>query len=341
MHEPSRIIELRKSQDWIRRKLPDYLQFFANGSEIDPLHVMPRLIEVSETWQNDLFRLGRFTWSLPFSKGYGRRMRFLIMDSHHNKLIGILALQSPPLSFPARDDLFEYPPERKTELVNQTMDIQTLGSLQPYSRLLGGKLVALAASSNEVRSAYRQKYEGRTTEMEARRLPAHLVALSTTSAFGRSSIYNRLRYHDLEIARSIGYTKGYGSFHLMGLYPEFRDFLEVQGISTRGGFGTGPRRKWQTMVRALELLGFSKKLLRHGIAREAFLFPLTENLEDYIEGRATEPIYHDLSFSNLSSYWRERWLIPRADRMDDWRTWSKETIAQRLLLPDETQDGDE
>jgi len=103
--------------------------------------------------------------------------------------------------------------------------------------------------------------------MERRILPPHLVALTTTSAFGRSSLYNRLKYRDVAIAESLGYTEGYGTFHLMELYPLFREFLESQGISTYGGFGTGPRRKWQTMVRALERLGFSAEFLRHGIKR--------------------------------------------------------------------------
>ncbi len=65
------------------------------------------------------------------------------------------------------------------------------------------------------------------------------------------------------MAESLGYTEGYGTFHLMELYPLFREFLESQGISTRGGFGSGPRRKWQTMVRALDRLGLPSDLLRH------------------------------------------------------------------------------
>jgi hypothetical protein len=254
------------------------------------------------------------------------------MDETNGKLIGLLALQSPPLSFPARDRLFQYPPGRKTELVNQTMDIQTLGAVPPYDRLLGGKLVALAAVSSEVRAAYQRKYSGRKTEMEGRILPAHLVALTTTSAFGRSSLYNRLRYNGAVVAESLGYTDGYGSFHLMELYPLFREFLESQGISTRGGFGTGPRRKWQTMVRALERLGFSRDLLRHGVKREAFLFPLVDNLKDYMEGWAAVPAYRDLPFADLAAYWRERWLLPRAERVDGWREWKQDKIKDALML---------
>lgn len=334
LHNQARQLELEARQTWLRRSLPRYLPFFANGSEVVPELVKPALVEATEEWQHELFRVARLTWSLPFSKGYGRRLRFLIMDEHNGRLIGILALQSPPLSFPARDRLFSYPPGRKIELVNQTMDIQTLGAVPPYARLLGGKLVAMAAVSNEVRDAYRRKYKGRTTEIDERVLPAELVALTTTSAFGRSSLYNRLKYQGQLVAQSIGYTEGYGSFHLAHLYDQFRAYLEAQDITTRGGFGVGPRIKWQTMARALERLGFSSEVLEHRVQREAFLFPLVSNLKDYMEGRAVEPTYFDRPFTALADYWRTNWLLGRAERVDGWRQWEAEELVVALILPE-------
>ncbi|MDW8064181.1 MAG: DUF4338 domain-containing protein [Anaerolineae bacterium] len=338
LHTEARRFILQRHQEWIRSRWPVLSSYFAPGSEIAPARIRPVLVEVTEAWQADLFRLARLTWSLPYSKGYGRRLRFLILDEGHCSpkghpfLIGILALQSPPLAFPPRDRRFRYPPGRKTELVNQTMDIQTLGALPPYSDLLGGKLVALAAVSNEVREAYRRRYQGRPTEIEKRILPAHLVALTTTSAFGRSSLYNRLKYKGEPIAISLGYTEGYGAFHLEPLYPLFRRFLETQGVRTRGGYGVGPRIKWQTCVRALERLGLSRSLLRHTLRREAFLFPLIHNLDDYMEGRASEPVDRHLPFTDLADYWRERWLLPRAARVNGWREWEPERLLDLLIV---------
>lgn len=168
VHRPALQLEIANRQDWLRQYLPKYLTFFADGNEIIPERIDPVLVEVTKQQHHDLFRIARLLWSIPFSKGYGRRSRFLIIDKANDKLIGLLALQSPPLSFPARDRLFCYPPGKKTEMVNQTMDIQTLGAVPPYNRLLGGKLVALAAASNEVRQAYWHKYLGRVTEIEQR-----------------------------------------------------------------------------------------------------------------------------------------------------------------------------
>lgn len=336
LHEPARIMELAAHQNWLHKRLPDLLAHFADGSEVNPEKTQPTLLEVEEKWQYDLFRAARLLWSLPYSKGFGRRLQFLVLDTSNDKLMGLIGLQSPPMSFPARDVLFDYPPGRKTELVNQTMDIYTLGAVPPYSALLGAKLMALIVSCNDVRKAYTRKYKGRETEMEGRIIPARLVALTTTSAYGRSSIYNRVTYDGEVIAERIGYTEGYGSFHLSELYPLFREFLEERGISTRGGFGVGPRIKWQTMARALERLGLSSRLLRHGVRREAFLFRLIKNLDNYMEGCAKRPTYRNLPFDRLAAYWCERWLLPRAERVDGWSNWNRSMIEDKLILSQET-----
>jgi hypothetical protein len=332
LHAPAREAALTKAAKWLPAAWKKYHNYFADGHEIHPRLIDPRLIEVKTKKQHELFRLARYTWSLPYTKGYGRRLQFLVIDSTNDKLIGILGLQSPPLSFPARDRLFAYPDGRKTELINQTMDIYTLGAVPPYARLLGAKLVALAATSNQVRNAYKAKYSHRLTEMQERELPAHLVALTTTSAYGKSSIYNRLRYHDIVRFQSIGFTDGYGAFHLERLYPKFRKFLEAQGISTRGGFGKGPRIKWQTMVRALERIGLSRELLRHNVQREAFLIPLVSNLQAYMEGVDLNPDCIDVPFEELSEYWRDRWLLPRSERVDGWHTWEKDGMTTLLTI---------
>lgn len=335
IHRPSVQFHLEQHRAWLENNYPKYASYLANGDEVSPLEIKPVLIEVSTTWHENLFRLARLTWSLPYSRGYGRRLRFLVMDNSNNKLIGIVGMQSPPLDFSARDRLFSYPQARKVEFVNQTMDIFSLGAIPPYNRLLGGKLVALAAASNEIQDAYKRKYDGRKTEMEKATLPAELVALTTTSAFGKSSIYNRLKFQSRLIAHSIGYTEGYGSFHLAPLYPLVRDFLKRQGIVPRMGFGVGPRAVWQTCKIAFRILGVPTESLKHGIKREAFLFPLIQNLTEYMAGETNQAIYYQQPFGELSEWWRQRWLLPRLDRVDGWHTWNKDSLREMLLKTEE------
>lgn len=335
LHETSCNLELQKKQSWLHRKLDQYTDYFADGSDLDPKKLKPLLVQVTDNWHRELFKIARLTWSLPYSFGFGRRLRYLILDEHNDKLMGLFALQSPPLSFPARDQLFNYPEGRKVELINQTMDIHTLGAVPPYSILLGGKLVALATTCNQVRDDYQARYKGRKTEIEKRVLSAHLVALTTTSAFGRSSIYNRLKYKGELVAQSIGFTKGYGNFHLQKLYPIFKEYLVSEGVSIQGGFGSGPRHSWQLICSTLNRIGFSGALLKHGIQREAFLFPLIANLKQYLEGEGPhqEFKYFERSFDDLAAYWSDTWMLPRSKRVSHWRTYQKSELLSPLLLP--------
>jgi hypothetical protein len=79
-------------------------------------------------------------------------------------------------------------------------DITVCGAVAPYNALLGGKLLAMLATSPEVIQAYRQRYGKAESEIAssiaARPIvrPADLVYLGTTSLYGvGSSQYNRVR----------------------------------------------------------------------------------------------------------------------------------------------------
>ena len=86
-------------------------------------------------------------------------------------------------------------------------------------------------------------------------------------------------------------------------------------------------------------LGLSHELLKHGLQREAFLFPLIENLQDYLEEKSLTPSYFTQPFDDLAEWWRERWLLPRAERIDGWHSWEKEAIKQ-MLIQEGTIDGE-
>ncbi len=337
LHRLAREEFLRKNLEWIQRNFKKYGNYFANGEEITPNKISPVLVHVQDDWQSDLFRLARYYWSIPYSSGFGRRLRFLLFDSANDKLIGILGMQSPPITLPVRDRLFKCPPEQKEILINQTMDVFTLGALPPYNRLLGGKLVAMAVCANEVRDVYYQVYANQVTKMRKRVLPAHLVALTTTSAFGRSSIYNRLKYKGELLAESLGFTHGYGNFHLHRLYPLFKEYLKSIGVDTTSGYGSGPNRSWQLIRLALHHLGISADLLKHGVQRETFLFRLIENLEDYMSGKTASPVYKDLPFGDLAAYWKERYLLPRSERVDGWHRWNRQEILKDITTLNQTE----
>ena len=352
MHDKAKLARLQESQDWIQRAWIEHSHRFADGDKITPENVTPRLIQVESREHRDLFRLGRFTWSLPYSRGYGRRLRFLVMDEHHDTLMGLLGLQSAPISFLPRDQHIQYPTkERKEELVNQTMDIFTLGAIPPYNLLLGGKLMVYAAGSREVREAYQEQYGDAVTIMKERTIPAHLVLLTTTSAYGRSSIFNRVKYPSCVEDRTLshqlgsidregytknkqnGYTKGYGNVHLDGIYPRIKEYLDQMGYETTKGYGQGPKPVWQNIHRALLKLKIDGSALKHGIPRESWCIPMAKNAWEYLNGEVEEPDYYQDTFQEMAAWWKQRWLLPRSERSgdwQDWRDWRKESVLESI-----------
>lgn len=60
-----------------------------------------------------------------------------------------------------RDQWIGWGAEVKASRLYHVMDAYVLGAVPPYSQLLGGKLIALAAASDEVRMVFWDRYLGR------------------------------------------------------------------------------------------------------------------------------------------------------------------------------------
>jgi hypothetical protein len=318
-HLSARLAALEKHKGWLQKHWPKYCMVFAHPWEVTPDAICPRLELVENQRQNDIFRIARLTWSLPYSRGYGRRLDYLLWDDNNGKIMGILGLQSAPISLPIRDRTFHIPYEQKIEIVNQTMDVYTLGALPPYSELLTGKLLVMAAASRDIRQDYEQRYQGRVTEMLSRVLPTSLIAVTTLSAFGRSSLYNRVSKgfdgkHNVWAALSLGPCEGWGTFHLSDeLYQKMKQFhQQLWPEKPVQGFGTGPRIRQQIITRILQELRLPKRFARHNIGREVFIIPHVENLQAILAGVGEEPIYNDNPFATLAAFWKERYCLPRA-----------------------------
>lgn len=306
-------------RDFIASNFELAKKYCRNGLEIDPKDIKLELREVKEdTIEDDLFRWWNIVWwSMPYQPAYGRQMRFMLWDTTHDAPFGLIYLQSPMLNIGVLIKYLELKDDIDTWL-NKSMYAQRIGALPPYNDLLGGKMVALAVTSNEVRESYNQKYRNYISLIKKRELPPELLFITTTSAFGRSSIYNRLKYNGEDVAISLGYTKGFGTFHIPdGLYQDIIDYLKSQGVNVDRGIGNGTSRKLRLISKALRMLGLPN-FYKHGIQREFFIFPLVKNLKEVIHS-GEQPIWIDRPFSSLVDFWKERWAIPRAERIPKWK----------------------
>jgi len=316
----ARLEQLAIHKHFLQHNLNKVKKFCRNGWEINPKRITLELREVMPgSLEEVLFRWWNLVWwSIPYQRSYGRQMRFLLWDTTHDMPFGLILLQSPVLKMSVRDRYLEIPKGELDLWVNRSMHAQRVGALPPYNEILGGKIVALSLTSNEIRETYKKKYKNRKTLIKGRIIEPELLFITTTSAFGKSSLYNRLKYNGEPVAISLGYTRGSGTFHIPeSLYSEIIEFLSKKGINTSRGYGHGPSRKLKLISVAFRYLGLPK-FEYHGIQREFFLFPLVKNLKEVIK-KKENPIYIDRPFDKLVDYWKERWALPRAKRKPEWR----------------------
>jgi hypothetical protein len=223
---------------------------------------------------------------------------------------------------------------KKEHVGSSIMEVTACGALPPYGDLLGGKLVGLLMASPQVIA----DYEGRYSEQEsviASRMKgepvsrrARLALLGTTSLYHvGSSQYNRLRAPaekgEIRYDR-VGQTDGYGSVHLSRrTFRSIQRLLEAHpDLEPHGSrFAQGVNYKIRSLASALSALGL-QKLQRHRTPRIVYAVPLASNWKEYLTGQTDDlkSLHDGQSVEEgtraLIEYWKERWFLARAQRLD-------------------------
>ena len=301
------------------------LKRIASGRDVNPAKVQPRLVEVQRGSEDELlFRYAKLHWSIPVSYGYGRRLRYLVVDEQNHALVGIFGLSDPVIGLPPRDDWIGWTPDTRNHNLRHTMDAYVMGAVPPYSSLLCGKLVAMLAASDEVRTAFRRKYGDTRPAISRDRFDGRLAMLTTTSALGKSAVYDRISYGGTPVYISVGFTNGWGEFHFSnGTYSAItayaRRYCTPSQRSARWGVGFRNRR--ELVEKCLRKLDIPKDWMNHGIKREVFVVPLASNSVSFLKGEAERLHWFSRPSAELSEFFKNRWLIPRSQRDSSFQTW--------------------
>ena len=304
------------NRTWIDKHIYYARDNLADGASVLRSKIRP-VIEICEkSSQHNLFRFFRYYWSSPYSEYVGRRIKLIIRDAAlpSRPVIGIAALGSPIIHIPDRDNYIGWDKRTRTNNLIYAMDAYVVGALPPYNHLLGGKLISYILASDEVRKIYRDKYKDRITLIAGRK-SNNLVCLFTTSLYGKSSQYNRLKYDDRLLYQPIGETRGYGTLHLTeNTINLMRKYLDEQGIRVGYKFGDGPSWRMRLIKAVGDLLEFNSDfLLKHSFRRKIYFVSLAENSLEVLNGIEKRPKYYHWSKNKLSEYWRKRWLNNRKE----------------------------
>jgi CBS domain-containing protein len=322
MHQLAVAHRREKARRGLERYEPDLLRRIANGREINTDAVTPRLVEVTPGSEEELlFRYVAIHWSIPVSSGYGRRLRFLVVDDENDKLIGIFGLGDPVFNLGVRDEWIGWDSLQRRTHLQHVMEAFVVGAVPPYSELLAGKLVAMLLAADEVRAAFERKYANKTSLISGRSSTGQLVLITTQSALGRSSIYNRAKHRDRLLLQPIGFTAGYGEFQFAnGLYQVLTDYAGkyCRPTAKAAAWGEGFRNRREVIRKSLVSLELPSQWSHHGIKREVFAVPLAANARAVLRGETNDPDWRTASADDLANWWRERWLRPRAARRSEY-----------------------
>jgi hypothetical protein len=336
-HQAAKQHLLNENKEWIIKNEAKLLKYFADGKEIDPEKIDPELVLVDskdKTGLSDLFRYASYTWSVPLSSGFGRRLRYLVMDKSNNKLIGLIGLTDPVIGLKVRDNFIGWDTHQKEKKLWHVMDIYAFGAVPPYSYLLGGKLVATIANSERIRRDFMKKYgKGRSniTKRNSKSRKGGLLLLTTTGAFGESSILDRLQGPDKSLLWDfVGFTQGWGFFHLNnGIATKIYEYLKQTNnkIVKKHRFGDGPNWKMRLLREGMKELNIDyQKYGKHGIKRGFYVAPLASNFKEVLNEKEKRPKLNNWTTKELFGFFRERYLLPRAQRDTRWKDFSKDEI---------------
>lgn len=227
---------------------------------------------------------------------------------------------------------------QKTQHIGSSlMELNVCGAIPPYNEILGGKLVALLATSPQVIHDYKDRYSNKAS-MIASRLkgqdvyrPADLVYVGTTSLYYvGSSQYNRLKIpgdifqSDFDVVwKKLGMTIGYGTLHIskattLSLTEATSDgFNRINHV-----FGEGASPKMRLLSMAIRELfestnEDSKDFSKHAMSRIVYGACLAKNTIDYLMGKDAAPEYYtnlddyEKGTQRIIDYWKKRWLNSR------------------------------
>ena len=331
VHEQKRNEIIRLHKKFLLKNLEKIKRYSIDGGEIEPSKIDLELVEVKpDSLESTLFFWWNLIWwSLPYARPIGRQMRFILWDRCNDAPFGLICLQSPPLRSSARDDFLGLNNKNVGYWINQSMYAQRVGALPPYNNLLGAKMVALSLTSNKVRETYERKYEHKETLLKKRILPNRLLFITTTSAYGKSSIYERITYKGDIVSQFIGFTAGSGTFHIpQTLYDKLLSFLKREGFDVKRGYGTGPSRKLKLINLAFRKLNV-ETFSFHNIKRGYYIFSNVCNLQEVIQKNEV-PQWYDRPFEQLLDFWKKRWCIPRSRRTGSWKQFDSSVYVDNV-----------
>jgi len=194
---------------------------------------------------------------------------------------------------------------------------------------LGGKLVASLVTSPRIRIDFRNKYGGKQTRISNEIFDGKLAAITTASALGKSSMYDRIKIPGGSEFIHVGWSKGSGEFQFYnGVYEEIFKLARDSSLKLKNPkWGNGVRNRRTVIRTGLRMLGMSPDLLYHSVKRELFIAPTGIDSLKFLRGETKKIGYYNITETEIADYVIGRWVIPRSARRKEYLSFKKERYS--------------
>jgi hypothetical protein len=296
----------------------------------------PKLVlsngDLAETWN----AIRTFSSTMINNSNIGRNLFYTIVDEVTGKYLGVICISSDFLDLTPRDNAIGWSRDVKTQqgMINHTAIGSTIVPLQPLGyNYMGGKLLALLCLADQVQDDWHNRYGD------------PLVAITTTSLYGKTKANGLSQYDGLTHWNKMGFSSGSVAFQPMRPtrnlvfqwikenYP--RKYFEWWEAKNTQGLPLKRDHKNRSLGFAYSKLKIDKDLTRTEHQRGIYFAPLYDDAYEFL--RKEKPFRDltksfDTSTEALTNIWKKDYAKGRISMLKKKNTVSYENLFYDDLI---------
>lgn len=309
---------------------PDYYRnLIFNGTieDVKKMKIKLELVNSKMKEKMDLWNFFRYNVSsLKMGKSVGIQVYFLVKDETSQKYLGIISLGSDFNNLGDRDKYIGWDLQTKNKNLKYVLNIKTCVPLQPFGfNFIGGKLLAMLCFSKEVSEMFIERMKNRKINP----LEYPILAITTTSLYGRGAQYNKLK-----CLKYIGKTKGESAVHIPdSTFQKCKELCKIKNIKL--GNGSHARGKTTIIKKLLPKINLPRSIVYQNYQRGIFMGYLYPNSNELLVNPnvSDESIMQQLNLGSLETIdeifnkWLNKYAIKRFESVV-----SKKRIKNKINL---------
>lgn len=296
----------------------------------------PKLVlsngDLAETWN----AIRTFSSTMINNSNIGRNLFYTIVDEVTGKYLGVICISSDFLDLTPRDNAIGWSRDVKTQqgMINHTAIGSTIVPLQPLGyNYMGGKLLALLCLDDQVQTDWHDRYGD------------PLVAVTTTSLYGKTKANGLSQYDGLTHWQKMGFSSGSVAFQPMRPtrnlvfqwikenYP--RKYFEWWEAKNTQGLPLKRDHKNRSLGFAYSKLKIDKDLTRTEHQRGIYFAPLYDDAYEFLRKEKPFRDLHksfDTSTEALTNIWKKDYAKGRISMLKKKNTVSYENLFYDDLI---------